>query len=657
MAPFATDFFRQISNLNLFATNMSEQEEVYIPIPHYPPFKLRSSLIDKDPVIWVHLLEAYIELFQLLTDENSPKLTVKAQQQLQVFLKVYLQETAEEKSHIFSLGAINPDIKSNTALLRAAVFAYIKYSSIVKANLTAESVWNFVTVYVEKNESTVRGLVDGTFKSKGNDNKKSGSISSIPFLHKHLEQKIVSGKFGVQDLNTLSQLLGQHTQSRTTKYNISGSGARSVTKNKGRASSSFAESFVTVQWVETIEKLYANGSSVHAETAKNVMILSLLSLPASKMSRVIVDLGINTVLGLSIFPLFGSIITSDAYKEMIPNLEERVPFLRDVELKKQEEEIEISDDSMNLLMELFPLLTINKTRNILKENNGDVEHVTNLLLENPDLVGSIPDDAPKAPKAPKAKSPVTVNKTEAARRGVYDDDKISKLDFSDTAVVFGKKEHEQKLTPEEIKKRTLQSALRILHEDDEDEPDDTYDDQEKTSGEAFEDKRPFESKLITEVSANERYLYFMMKTEGMDLFESKARRSPLRDDIKLKTGWSDDRVEMWFRMVAQLPRRLRVMEEDFLRTRPTKLTRAQERAISGNSGENDKHGKKNGPEKLDKLNSKANDKGNKEKSAQGDKAATARAQARKNKSKSTRANHSRKSGHSRKTRSETLGMQ
>ena len=78
-----------------------QDDTVYIPIPHYPPFKLRSSLIDKDPVIWVHLLEGYIKLMQFLLDVNSPKLTIKSQQQLQLFLKNFLVETSEEESKIF----------------------------------------------------------------------------------------------------------------------------------------------------------------------------------------------------------------------------------------------------------------------------------------------------------------------------------------------------------------------------------------------------------------------------------------------------------------------------------------------------------------------------------------------------------------------------
>ena len=77
------------------------EDTIYIPIPHYPPFKLRSSLIDKDPVIWVHLLEAYIHLMTVLLDPETPKLNVKSQQQLQLFLKIFLFETCEEETKIF----------------------------------------------------------------------------------------------------------------------------------------------------------------------------------------------------------------------------------------------------------------------------------------------------------------------------------------------------------------------------------------------------------------------------------------------------------------------------------------------------------------------------------------------------------------------------
>ena len=166
---------------------MNFETQLQINIPHYPPFKLRSSLIDKDPVIWVHSLEAYIRLFMFLDNNEAygyNLLHVKSQQQLQLFLKVYLAETVQEHNKIFSLGHINPEIRSNGELLKARVFSFIKNSSIIKLNFTGEAVWQFISIYISNNATTVRQLVDGSFKSKFNE-KKSGGISSIPVLYNH----------------------------------------------------------------------------------------------------------------------------------------------------------------------------------------------------------------------------------------------------------------------------------------------------------------------------------------------------------------------------------------------------------------------------------------------------------------------------------------
>lgn len=630
---------------------MNNEEEIYIPIPHYPPFQLRSSLIDQDPVIWAHLLEAYIQLFQYLLDEHSQKLTVKSQQQLALFLKVYLQETAEESTKIFSLGQINPEIKANTAALRAYVFSYIKNSSIAKVSLTGESVWNFITVYVEKNATLVRSLVDGSFKLKLNDNKKSGSISSAPFVQKHLEQKIINGKLLHADLTTLSLLLGQQTQNRTTKISINGVGskARQITKNKNGSIGAFAEVFVSVAWVEMLEKLYSGGSSIHAEVVKNIMVISAISLPVSKISKLITQLGINTALSLNLYPLLSSIIVSEPYKELIPNLEERLPFLRNITYDTEaEDDIPISEESITLLLEFFPLLIRTKAVNILKDNNGDVEHVTNLLLENPDIIDSISDEAPKPKKAaPRKPAPVV-------KRSVYDNDKIAQLDFSDTSVVFGKKAHSREILSGEEKKKTLESALRLLHDDDDDEPDDTYDDQETTIGSAMVvgrgrgraamenspvPERVFDGK-VTEVSPSERHLYFLFKTEGAEPFGVGARKSHERDQLKHKVGWADERIELWHRVVSQSKRRLKSLEEDFLKSRPMKLTRAQTRALDAKPEK--KGAEKKETEKKDKPLSKELAK---------------IAAARKEKSKGSRANHNRKQGHDKKSRSEMAGMQ
>lgn len=197
-------------------------EEVSLPIPQYPPFTLRSSLIDKDPVIWVHILEGYIDLFYYLMEGNFQYLNLKSKQLLYQFLKSYLHETYGEDNKIFSLGSINVDIQNNEKRLKQLVFQTIKLYSLLKFNLIGELIYYFIGIYVNKNNSTVRGLVDGTFKSKFNDNKKSGNISSIKSVQGYIEKSIMNGKFSQTDLQILSMLLGQSINSSKTTFSLSG---------------------------------------------------------------------------------------------------------------------------------------------------------------------------------------------------------------------------------------------------------------------------------------------------------------------------------------------------------------------------------------------------------------------------------------------------
>lgn len=653
----------------------SEGEDFqYIPIPHYPPFKLRSSLIDKDPVIWVHLLEAYIQLFKYLLnpDLHTQKLSVKSQQQLQLFLKGFLFETSEETSKIFSLGAINPDIKSNTEILRTCVFQFIRHNSFVKLTLTGEAIWDFITIYVKDNSTIVRGLVDGTYKSKFNDNKKSGNISSIGSVHKHLESLISNGKIRKLELNTLSLLLGQHasTVGKPKTYTVSGTSTNSKNhrniNKKPSNSLSFAESFVNAEWIEMLERLYVNGKSVHAERIREMMILSLISLSTAKLAKLAMNLGVNSIDSLVLYPLFSTIIISESYKEMVPGLEERLTFIRNIAYGEETNlsDVIVNDNHIELLIDLLPQLTRGQASTLLKENNDDVERVTNMLFENPDLISDV-----KEYEAPRRKETTKVNQNTApVKRSVYDGDKISNLDFSDGSVIIGKRDKASNNEPtsETMRQKTLTAALRLMYESDEDEPDDTYEDQEKTSGSAEEagksaKKRSNKTRLAVfdegeasgsdadgnlsrrsatnsprpaSVDSIEKYLFSIYKAKGPEQFAKTARKSSDRQNIKQSISWSDEQIEGWLRMLLKSPRRFKILEEDFFYGgNPNRVSHNKDSTESESIG-------------IDSSTSKPKSK-----------EMAKRSFARNEKNKASKANHNRKSGRDKKTGRELAGMQ
>lgn len=623
-------------------------EEIYVPIPHYPPFKLRSSLIDKDPVIWVHLLEGYIDLCKLLLS-GEISLNVKSVQQLQLFIKVFLSETAEESTRIFSLGAINPDIKKNTASLRAYVFQLIKSFSVVKLGLTGESLWNFVVVYVENNAFTVRGLVDGSFKSPMNDNKKSGKISLIPVLRKHLESLMGSGKLPDDHLRVFSMLVGQHIASggvTVQKVLLTGNSssrngkvlAKDKYKGTGTNALQFAELFVNEEWIETLERLYAGGKSIHAAVVKNWMVVSVLSLSTAKLARVVSTLGINNAGQMVLAPLLSAIILSDAYKNLNPGLEARLPFLNNIAFAGDVAD-PVNAADVEFLVGMFPNLTEKKAAAILRMNEGNAEKVTHMLLEDPLIIDTIPEEPIRPAKTSKPSAQI---KDSELQRGI----ERFKLNENETVETVGKKP--QNISEAEMKKRTLSAALKLLYESDEDERDDTYDDQEHTSGAAFQefDRKPkgkdkarvavldentegdsteLESPAPPEVDKTELNLFGYFKAEGEAAFDKTTRKLKLRQDMKAATKWSDEQIEGWFRMLQKSPRRFRLLEEQYVFHFSNR--KVAQRPV---------------PKSAEKSSPQPDRK---------------RVNARNEKQKSSRANHNRKSGHNKKSKAELAGLQ
>lgn len=637
------------------------EDLVYIPIPHYPPFKLRSSLIDKDPVIWVHLLEGYIQLCQVLLS-GEIQLNVKSVQQLQLFVKVYLYETSEEATKIFSLGTINPDIKNNTAILRAYVFQLIKDFSVVKLALNGESLWNFVLIYVSKNASTVRNLIMGSHKSPLNDNKKSGKISLIPVLRKYLLEQMALGSLSKENLRSFADLLGLHTSAASQTFLVTGAGTvarkgKVLAKDKYKSGGSsnallLAENFVNEEWIEGLELLYAGGKSIHAATIKNWMVVSILSLSTAKVANVITKIGIKSAQTLSLAPLVSAMILSDAYKKLNPGLEEKLPFLRNLTFETHGPPVEEKD--IDFLVEMFPSLTKGKATTVLLNNDNDVEKVTHILLEDPDFIDSIPEYEDKRTHSAIAST------TEVSTRDLELGVQRFKLNERETNERIKK---EKNLSSSDTKNKTLTAALRLLYESDEDERDDTYDDQEQTSGLAFQefDRKPkfkdkaklrvFDDDLNEEAQAVredspaasipseyeriELYLFGFVKND--ELFEKTSRKSKLRADMRKSTGWSDEQIEGWFRMLKKSPKRYRMLEEQYVfhnsnRRRNTDNDYVQKSEVSSMS---------------DRSKVESHQLG----------ASTKKSNARKEQNKASRANHNRKSGHNKKTVSVLSGMQ
>ncbi|WPK24840.1 hypothetical protein PUMCH_002132 [Australozyma saopauloensis] len=618
------------------------EDQLSIPIPHFPPFQLRSSLIDKDPVIWVHLIEGYIELCQVLL-KGEVKLHVKSQQQLQLFLKVYLSETSQESKRIFSLGAINPDIRANTEVLRAYILQVIRDYGLVKLGIQGESLWHFVNVYVEKNATVVRGLLAGTLKSKFNDNKKSGKISLIPPLRRYLQEKVKDGEISPEIPQYLAMLLGQHsTLPKTQTLLMTGGGAnnhRVVKKERSSQNSSsalqFAEMFVSIEWIESLETTYAGGQSVHATAIRNLMLISVLSLSTAKLASLVATLGIHSSGTLMVAPLLCAIIISDEFKRISPDIEERLPFLRDLEYLKASS---VSESDIVLLQDMFPDITSQQALAILLKNDNNIDLVINLLLEDPSLINEMITSS-QSNDTPKNTGP----SSQELELGI----KRFSLKENETTEIL------KKLTSannkEENKKKTLTHALRLLYESDEDERDDTYDDiteftesrgkpdhlvnsknQPISEEDMLEDFGEPIPPAPTEHDVNSLILFEYLKEKGELIFERTCRKKAERASMRKATNWSDEQIEGWYRMLLQSPKRYKVLEEKFQEAlKDRALTQRVKKQIKL---EDEPELKPSVPK-------------------------TKKSLARKEQNKASVANHSRKKGHDKKSKAALAGMQ
>lgn len=571
---------------------MSDTEEPYVelPIVNFPPFKLRSSMVDKDPVIWVHLIEVYIQYIQTLL-QLKVQLSSKSEQQLCLFIKSYLHEIAEEQGQILSLGLINVQITQNLDILRSWILELIKQFGVLNLKLNGGALWDLAKIYAFKNTTTVRGIIDGSFKPQ--DKK---TINSVSLVHKHVEHVISNGKFVKHDIKTLAVLLDNKSKNNDVSTGSTRKDPRS--KNaRAKKGASFAESFVTLSWIEILEKLYAKGEGRFAKLVKDLAVLSLVSIPISKVAAIGTELGINTYQALALYPLFGGIIASPSFQELNPGVEQRFPFL----IKKHQ--AVVSDADVNTLIDLFPDLTISHTQKLLRKHNNNVEEVTNLLLEHPEA--AIENESEK----------------EDSGRHVLKDSNNTKL-------VSGKKVLGKKSTlhvPDEHKNRTLTAALRLMYESDEDEHDDTYDEAEATATEGEKTKHDKAEKTLWETFKKDP-----------TAFEKTNRKSRGRVELLKETNWSHEQIEGWARMLQKEPKRAKILEQKY-------MFRGNKPQRTFKSEQDEEIEEERRPTKTSQKKENASNTAPK-----GNSANAKKTNARNEKHKASRANHNRKSGHDRK---------
>ncbi|CCD26712.1 Cue3p NDAI_0I01430 [Naumovozyma dairenensis CBS 421] len=551
-----------------------ETAEISLPIVKFPPLSLTALLVEKDPVVWAHLLETYVEYFEfLMTNNNLEQLDASTFDHLCIFIRSYIHEMALNVGNLASLG-MNHDVTEQSFKLRCWIFQMIKDCGLLHLQIYGETLWDLVKLFVEENPVSVRSLIDSSLKPKINTQK--AQLNRIHQLQQQLKHIIESGNFTRVDLKAFQALLSK----------------KSLKPNK------FSEQFLTPSWVETIELLWAKGKGRANVIARQLLITTLLSVPAKSIANVMKELGISDIDTLLLYPLLGCILINEKFQARIPNLLSTVGFLnvtnndqttddnvdsinddfpQDINSNEAEPfQIQIKQEDLNALGELFPGLSNYQKTVLLQRYDSNVELVTNLLFEDPSIIDNIPQVNPSEPKAVKnrqsAKKIVSLDK---------EDETQSELELDTNHIKSASKNEMASITkkhvPDELRNKTLTRALKLLYDDDEDERDDTYDEAEvnrsntkigldtdnDNDGDVAEETSQQTKKTAARYDAIEGYLWQLLK-EDKSLFERSKRGSKVRKDMKQQTNWSDEQIEGWSRMLERSPQRARILEEKFM---------------------------------------------------------------------------------------------
>ncbi|KAI8921937.1 hypothetical protein DFJ77DRAFT_444712 [Powellomyces hirtus] len=194
--------------------------------------------------------------------------------------------------------------------------------------------------------------------------------------------------------------------------------------------------------------------------------------------------------------------------------------------------------------------------------NGDVEEpLNNLPLSNDTL----------------AHEEVAVDTSIlSARRNIHDGDEfdIFKRGQVDMAkVIFGKKTDKGNVLDDKSFVREQRDALLATQYDEyDDEYDDTYDTSDiKLAGTvepptAEENEKLVESRPVVHVSPVDPFAAFeadlvALYTTSPGVFAKAQRRTPAREQLRAKTGMTDEQIEGWGTMLTRNPRKNKVLEK------------------------------------------------------------------------------------------------
>ena len=569
------------------------KEPFNLPIVKFPPYTLRAQLIEKDPVVWLHLLETYVNYCQwLMAGDNNlghgsnismiDQLDETTLDHLRIFLRSYLHEMSLEAGKLVSLG-YNQDVKEQLQLLRSWIFHIIKSCGLIYLQIFGDTLWDLVKLYVFNNPKSIQDLILGELVPTVNVQR--AQINRIPQLQQSLKLLIESNKFDRTDLKALQALLSYHENDTTITTSDNKNNNKSKTTDTREEW--FAEKYLTLNWIENLELWWSKGKGRFNELSRQLCVTLLLSIRVPRMVKFLTeDLEITNANALLHYPLLGSILTNDNFLNRRKDIINYLPFLTlsSIEIDFYDAQNTVSnqiyptsmnepnDKDISYLQELFPDLTRRQAIFLLTNYDNNIKLITNELFENPTLIETLVEQKTETKELPSNTNDIT-NKGKVEKPLVL----MKRKDDSENII---------KHVPDEIKNKILTRTLKLLYQDDEDERDDTYDEaevetnringssqrigigkQDNTS--TFEDDNNFDDDnnnsniLEDSFDKNEAYLWDLLK-QDTTLFERNRRGSNIRKKMKNQTNWSDEQIEGWARMLERSPQRARILEERYM---------------------------------------------------------------------------------------------
>lgn len=518
-------------------------ELLNLPVVKFPPFKLRALLIEKDPVVWLHLIETYVQYCQFLMDpqhmmiEHIDDATLD---HIRIFVRSYLQQMSLDVGQILSLG-INNDVDSKLIELKRWLLYMITECGLMHLQIFGECLWDMIRIFSPDNTKILQKLLLGEIIPTINVPKTQ--INKIPQLQKYLKQRIESNKFNRIDLKTLQTLLKT---------------------NNSNAKSKFNDEFLTLNWLENLELWWSKGEGKYHELAKQLCLATLLSVSEGRLINFIKDeLNLENLNSLLYYPLFGSIIINTNFAKWFPNLLNELPYLNLFPVDTPQVN-KTNEQDIQSLKEFFPHISSQQAILLLNKYDNNVELITNELLEIPDLLNTLET----------SQNGIEEN-SEEELNNIEDEQDLQLLPNKTRNIDNATKEIIRKHVPDEIKNRTLTRALKLLYDDndnDNDELDDTYDESmvelNRTNMEKLkldtsnEDAEEQQHKKNREEQI-ESHLWELLK-QDKSIFARDKRGTNGRKQLKKQITWSDEQIEGWARMLERSPQRARLLEEKYM---------------------------------------------------------------------------------------------